>query len=994
MAQNQQLKKVDGSIIWTRKEEESKQLQNEDNNLSNDLTSQFEALVKQCHQILYNNGAIVGKKAMDDIMKILTLKLLQPLFFDGNILKTKYDELYEASDELIQKKLKKSYSQCIDLNKLCTDSAPFNEWKNIVQIILSKIIGNIYDDNDVKFNGDENAIIQIIDKINRCDVFNKLTREKKGIKYYDSISGGIYESFINKYLNGGGKDLGQFFTPRHMIDLMVYGLKLTDYININDNTSIYDPCSGSGGFLTRIYNCFPDINPINIYGGEVEKDTMKFCISNLLLTTSTFCENLVNKNSIVYDDRKKHNIIFTNPPFGTSMQYTTHKVKEGTKMIEKNGLEQEYDKTNPERKGKFKQIYPIKTNDGACLFTQKCVYKLKKNGVLSIVLPDGQLFFGKNFMKFRKWLSEQLNIKYIVQAPSGTFEHAGIKTCVIMGIKNGATEKIQFLKTDKQCNYLEKIVDVDAEDLDNCGYSFDPKDYLEDEYLSGMMTGSNVEWVELEDVCEINIGGTPARNMKEYWMNGSNLWVSIRDLNGSIITNTKEKITDIAIKNSSVKLVKKNTILMSFKLSIGKMGIAGKDLYTNEAIAAISSNDINIVDNRYIYLYLNNFDFSNIGKGGIGTGSLNKNSLSKFKIPLPSLEIQQNIITELEQLDEHTKTLKQLLEHTKKSKGKYEKYGLIKEIRKLFNSSELKQLCSVCEFQNGRNITKDKLINGKYPVVGGGKTPMGYHNKFNVNEYTIIISKDGSYAGYVNRYNEKVFVSNHGIYIDNINENIKCDYIYYYLKLSMQDKLYALQNGSAQPGVNKTDIEKISIPILSLTKQQLCITIYQQKEAKLKEYDQEIERIENNIKHNQELGKQIIEYYITADPQPNIDDDKEQIIESDIDDDINEVKVLKIKKQIEQDVEDTKVSKIKKPLEQNEEIKVSKIRKPLEQNEEVKVSKIKKLINQYDENIKTSTKQYDEEAIPKKIVKTYKKQIDDHDDGQTIKRIVKKNTNM
>ena len=83
------LQKPDGTIIWTRAEEEKKRLKNEDDVLAGDLKSQFGALIKQCHQILYNNGAIVGKKAMDDIMKILTLKLLQPLFEDGQILKTK-----------------------------------------------------------------------------------------------------------------------------------------------------------------------------------------------------------------------------------------------------------------------------------------------------------------------------------------------------------------------------------------------------------------------------------------------------------------------------------------------------------------------------------------------------------------------------------------------------------------------------------------------------------------------------------------------------------------------------------------------------------------------------------------------------------------------------------------------------------------------------------------------------------------------------------------
>src|SRR3989344_551130 len=80
----------------------------------------------------------------------------------------------------------------------------------------------------------------------------------------------------------------------------------------------------------------------------------------------------------------------------------------------------------------------------------------------------------------------------------------------------------------------------------------------------------NVEMKKLGDICEIKIGGTPSRNISKYW-NGNNLWISIRELNNNIITNTKEKITNEGVKNSNVKLIKKNTILMSFKLSIGKM---------------------------------------------------------------------------------------------------------------------------------------------------------------------------------------------------------------------------------------------------------------------------------------------------------------------------------------------------------------------------------------------------------------------------------------
>ncbi|HAT81574.1 MAG TPA: restriction endonuclease subunit S, partial [Flavobacterium sp.] len=99
----------------------------------------------------------------------------------------------------------------------------------------------------------------------------------------------------------------------------------------------------------------------------------------------------------------------------------------------------------------------------------------------------------------------------------------------------------------------------------------------------------NSSWklIKLSQVCNIKIGGTPSRKESRYYMNGNNLWVSVSEMDGDIITDTKEKITDVAIQKSNVKLVKKGTTLVSFKLSIGKTAIAGKDLYTNEAIAAL-----------------------------------------------------------------------------------------------------------------------------------------------------------------------------------------------------------------------------------------------------------------------------------------------------------------------------------------------------------------------------------------------------------------------
>jgi type I restriction-modification system DNA methylase subunit len=148
----------------------------------------------------------------------------------------------------------------------------------------------------------------------------------------------------------------------------------------------------------------------------------------------------------------------------------------------------------------------------------------------------------------------------------------------------------------------------------------------------------------LGEVCTFEIGGTPLRSKNEYYENGTNLWVSVRELNGGYIYDTKEKISDLGVEKSSVKRFEKETILFSFKLSIGKTAIVGTPLYTNEAIAGILSKDTALLMNKYLYYYLTINDFSNLGAGIFSNGSLNKKSIGEIPIIIPSLERQQEIV--------------------------------------------------------------------------------------------------------------------------------------------------------------------------------------------------------------------------------------------------------------------------------------------------------------------------------------------------------------
>ena len=90
----------------------------------------------------------------------------------------------------------------------------------------------------------------------------------------------------------------------------------------------------------------------------------------------------------------------------------------------------------------------------------------------------------------------------------------------------------------------------------------------------------------LDELFELQMGKTPSRDNKDYWNSGSNKWVSIADLSkcGKYIQETKECLSDKAIEESGINQIPENTVIMSFKLSIGKTAITVEPMYSNEAI--------------------------------------------------------------------------------------------------------------------------------------------------------------------------------------------------------------------------------------------------------------------------------------------------------------------------------------------------------------------------------------------------------------------------
>ena len=166
----------------------------------------------------------------------------------------------------------------------------------------------------------------------------------------------------------------------------------------------------------------------------------------------------------------------------------------------------------------------------------------------------------------------------------------------------------------------------------------------------------------LKDICTIQIGKTPSRHESDYWRDGTHAWLSIADMNqGRYLNNTKEYITDLGVKASNIKLIPKNTLVLSYKLSIGKVGITQKPMYTNEAIASLTELDSQ-VDINYLYWALQHIDLlENADRAAMGK-TLNKAKLSEVKIPLPPLAEQRRIASILDKADELRQKRQQAIE--------------------------------------------------------------------------------------------------------------------------------------------------------------------------------------------------------------------------------------------------------------------------------------------------------------------------------------------
>lgn len=372
--------------------------------------------------------------------------------------------------------------------------------------------------------------------------------------------------------------------------------------------------------------------------------------------------------------------------------------------------------------------------------------------------------------------------------------------------------------------------------------------------------------VKLVDIFNLQMGKTPARNNKAYWNDGEYDWISISDLGNykKYISSTKEKITELAIKESGIKKVPSHTLLMSFKLSVGKTAITKCEVYTNEAIMAFIPKHKYDVYIDYFYYLFSWKDWSNDTSRAVMGATLNKSTLGQIMVKIPPLDEQCKI----------AETLDKVCNLIAKRKEQLEKLDLLVKSKfvEMFgnpennsNNFQIEKLSKYLNVIGGYAFKSVNFLDVGIPILRIGNINSGHFKPVNMvfwkEDFTLekykvypndlvmsltgIVGKDdyGNVCILGNEYDE-YYLNQRNAKLQ-MTGNLNKWYLMQILKFpSVKSKLTGISRGVRQANISNRDILNLCIPIPPIELQNQFAEFVQQTEQTKTIINQSLEKLE------------------------------------------------------------------------------------------------------------------------------------------------------
>jgi type I restriction enzyme M protein len=495
---------------------------------------------------------------------------------------------------------------------------------------------------------------------------------------------------------GSQGDAGQFRTPRHIIDFV------TACVNPQKNETVLDPACGTAGFLLSAYKhilnyelkvmndkfsnthntSFKTHNPLspderrklgqNIVGYDISPDMVRLSLANMYLHGFS-TPNIHEYDTLSSEDRwqETFDVILANPPF----------------MTPKGGI-------RPHKK------FGVQANKAEVLFTDYIAEHLNSNGRAGIVVPNGIVATSQTAYKQLRKMLVQDSLIAVISLPAGVFQpYSGVKTSILIldkrlakksqhilflkiendGFDLGAQRReidkndlplaLQTLEAYKECLIYDKafeelpsVATLVKKDLilDNKDINLNAERYFEHEARH-----TEFEVVKVSEICNIVRGSSPRPQGDPLYYGGNVPRLMIADVtrDGMYTIPKIDFLTEAGALKS--RPMKKGEVIMAVSGNPGLMTILAVDACIHDGFVGFRDLREDVIP-QYLYFILNTLKDENNQKAvGAVFRNLTTDQIKDFEIPLPPLEIQQQIVAEIEGYQKIIDGAKQIVNHYK-----------------------------------------------------------------------------------------------------------------------------------------------------------------------------------------------------------------------------------------------------------------------------------------------------------------------------------------
>ena len=701
---------------------------------------------------------------------------------------------------------------------------------------------------------------------------------------------------------GSQGDAGQFRTPRHVIDFIVAVL------DPKKDETVLDPACGTAGFLISAYKHIlranmdmrdgqdenhtdNPVHPVypcefqtsmltpdergrlaeNFKGYDISPDMVRLSLVNMYL--HGFSDpHIFEYDTLTSEDRWNEyaDVILANPPF----------------MSPKGGI-------RPHNR------FSVQSKRSEVLFVDYMAEHLTPSGRAGIIVPEGIIFQSQNaYKQLRRMLVEEYLVA-VVSLPAGVFQpYSGVKTSILILDKPLAkrTDKIAFFKVENDGFDLgAQRREIDRNDLPDTARGVkeymnmdaqDIQDKKESRSSCPSMLGNLIEQgaaliVEKERIAadgdynlsgeryrenrtshlpfplvsigdselfRVESGGTPKSDVEEYW-NGGIPWTTLVDLPASNfiteIRTTQRTISKLGLDKSSAKLIPQGSIVVSTRATIGRIGINRIPLATNQGFKNIVIENPDRVMPEYVALALTKLvPVMEVWATGGTFKEISKSKFCELQIPLPTPEIQKEIVAEIEGYQKVIDGARAVIDNYRPHIAvdpEWPTVALGEFYEIIMGQSPPGETYNT----NGQGVP---LING--PVEFGPEP----FSKTIVNQYTtaptkmclegdLVLCVRGATAG---RMNIAGYSGCIGRGVAAIRSSASQPWINYVIN-SLRNRIYELGAGSTFPNVTSKDLGALQIPLPPPETQQAIVAEIEAEQALVTANRELVERMEGKI---------------------------------------------------------------------------------------------------------------------------------------------------